>query len=293
MTSNLVVHDRIAKQMALQNARLSHALIIAGSTGMGKGALARQLIATQLGLEPAALATSPDFSCIQPDDKATISIEAIRSVRRFLKLKTPGKAKQIRRAILIEHAHCLTAEAQNAFLKLFEEPPADTIIVLTVDNLQSLLSTIRSRGQVLSMLPPTKEQLLAYFNDSYPTAAVSQAYFMSGGLPGLMHAILAEDHDHPLTKSVVLAKGLLQQDLFTRLAQVDLLGKQRPEALMLCEALLRIARIALDQAAIKQDVRRLTQWHRIIMAAYRARRQLAASGNTKLTLTQLMLHLSA
>ena len=42
----------------------------------------------------------------------------------------------------------MTTEAQNALLKMLEEPPAGTVLVLTVNHAQTVLPTIRSRAQI-------------------------------------------------------------------------------------------------------------------------------------------------
>lgn len=289
--SNLVLHELTQQHIAQYTAQPSHALLLVGPDGIGKASIARHVAAAllQLGADP--LESSAQLTIIEPDEKNTISIEAIRKLQHFLKLKTSG-TQAIRRIVIIEHAQAMTLEAQNAFLKLLEEPPADTALLLTVDNPQTLLPTILSRVQSIKVLEPHKGQLLSAFG-AYPTQAVTQAYFLSGGLPGLMTALLKEDVEHPLLKSVAQAKMLLQQDLFARLTHIDQIGKQRPDAIQLCIALRRIAQTALEQAAIKSDVRRITQWQRIIKAVAEAQDLLSVNVNTKLTLTQLMLRLSA
>lgn len=83
---------------------------------------------------------------VQPDAKGTISIEQIRTLIAFFQLKVPGKAA-IRRAAIIEQAEAMTREGQNALLKLLEEPPADSVLLLTSSQPQQLLPTIRSRTQ--------------------------------------------------------------------------------------------------------------------------------------------------
>ena len=290
--TELVIHQQTAGQVAHFIARPSHALLLVGPDGIGKGILARHLVAQILELaDTQAVDMSHAVSVIIPDEKQTISIEAVRTLQRFLKLKTAGK-KQLRRAIIVEHAQAMTTEAQNAFLKLLEEPPADTLVIMTAANQQSLLPTILSRVQMLAIMEPLKEQLLAFFNN-YPQSAVMQTYFLSGGLPGLMKALLDEDNQHPLVQAVTRAKLLLQQDLFTRLVTVEQISKQKADVQQLCVALHRIAHTALEQAAIKNDVRRIAQWQRIIKAASDAQKMLAANANTKLTVTQLMLHLSS
>jgi DNA polymerase III gamma/tau subunit len=52
---------------------------------------------------------------------------------------------------IVESADKMTVEAQNAFLKIFEEPPAGVFFFLLCDNASVLLSTVRSRAPVLRM----------------------------------------------------------------------------------------------------------------------------------------------
>lgn len=59
------------------------------------------------------------------DTQTSHSIELIRTIERQLKLK------EGRRAVIIENAQKLTPAAANAFLKTLEEPPGDTLIVLS------------------------------------------------------------------------------------------------------------------------------------------------------------------
>ncbi len=67
---------------------------------------------------------------------------------------------------IIEHADTMTIQAANAFLKTLEEPPEDTIIILTTSKPNSLLPTIISRCQQLQFYPIPKskieEELLGY-----------------------------------------------------------------------------------------------------------------------------------
>jgi DNA polymerase-3 subunit delta' len=53
----------------------------------------------------------------------------------------------------------MTVEAANAFLKLLEEPPDDTVIVMTTSRLYALLPTIRSRCEEIRFSPLPLEQL--------------------------------------------------------------------------------------------------------------------------------------
>ena len=289
--SDMLVNPRTNSQVAQFIAAPSHAVLLTGPAGSGKTHLAKHVAATVLQQQPEALDTYAYFTIIQPDEKGTISIEAIRELQHLVRLKTLGSGT-IRRAILIEHAERLTVEAQNAYLKLLEEPPADTLLVLTADSKRSLLPTIISRLQTIHVYPPGEDVTKAYFlSQGYGETNITQAYLMSGGLPGLMGALLGEDTEHPLLAGVAAAKQILSKPQFERLALVDTLAKDKAATKYALEALLRIAETAIAQATAKKDVSKLKQWHHILKAAAGATDALAQNANAKLVLSNLMLSL--
>ncbi|MDO9576521.1 MAG: hypothetical protein Q7J16_01415 [Candidatus Cloacimonadales bacterium] len=73
-----------------------------------------------------------------------IRIESVRMLEHRINL-TPNEG--IFKIYIIEDADQMTTQASNAFLKTLEEPPADTIIILTTSKPNSLLPTIISRCQ--------------------------------------------------------------------------------------------------------------------------------------------------
>jgi hypothetical protein len=82
---------------------------------------------------------------LTPTDRPTIGIESIRSLVKTLSLRTTGQTGS--RVVRIDHAETLTIEAQNALLKLIEEPPDRTVIFLLTTEIDTLLATVRSRCQ--------------------------------------------------------------------------------------------------------------------------------------------------
>jgi hypothetical protein len=245
-------------------------------------ALAAEMLGVPLSSYPYYLLIS--YLLVEPE-KPSIPIDAIRELQKFLLLKTTGGGN-IRRIVIVEDAHKMTTEAQNAFLKLLEEPPTDTLIILTTTSPRELLPTILSRTQHIAITAPTKGQLKPLIDKGG-----EQAYFLSGGLPGLLSALLA-DENHPLTASVNLAKEVLQKQPFERLSMVDTLFKQREAALGVVEALERIAQAGLSGASTKQDTARMRQWHKVRKASLDAQQALRASANTKLVLDNLFLCIS-
>jgi replication-associated recombination protein RarA len=286
----LVLHPTTKQHVAQFLAHPSHAVLLVGSHGMGKTALAEALAAEILGLRKDKLATHAYFQRLQPDGDS-ISIAAIRDLQKFMQLKTIGD-QPFRRAVIIKHAEALTTEAQNAYLKLLEEPPADTLMILTADNPRALLPTIQSRLQTITVRAPSGSELQQHFHDMQPDVTeLTKAYFLSGGLPALMHALLTGDDTHPLAAAVNTAKTLLAAPAFERLALIEALAKQKDDARYVLEALQHIAQTGLTQAGSKGDSAKIKQWHHVLKVSNEAADALAQSANPKLVLTNFALQI--
>lgn len=76
----------------------------------------------------------------------SIGIKDIRILQKEIFL-TPVKSPY--KVHVLENARLLTPEAQNALLKVLEEPPSQTIIVLVTDNKNALIPTIQSRCTII------------------------------------------------------------------------------------------------------------------------------------------------
>ena len=280
----LVLHPVTRQQLADFTAAPSHALLLAGPPGSGKRTLATSLSETILELPAHSLADYPYKMIIASEDGKAIGIESVRELEHFLSLKVPGRAAH-NRAVIIEDAHLLSTEAQNALLKTLEEPPRGTLIVLTANSEQSLLPTIRSRAQAIPVKRPERAAVEAYFQaQNFDDKAIKQAYAISGGLTGLMRALL-EQTEHPLLLATQRARQLLSQSAYERLLAVDELSKQRPLALDTMFILQQMAHVSLQSATGEAAVK----WQAVQGASYRAAEALAASAQPKLALTNLML----
>ncbi len=269
--------------------RSVHAILLSGPMGAGKGYLARSLARQKLGLATEhELETYPYLQTLQPENN-TISIEQIRNLQRFLQLKTLGKP-DIRRVAIIEDAHLMTAEAQNALLKSLEEPPADTLIILTAPATLQLKQTIYSRVQQIPVLPISEQQALEHFGKSFEKPAIEKAYLISSGYVGLLAALL-QAKDHALLAEIQHAKQLLADPLFDRLAKADEISKQKEALPLLLQACKLVASTALHQAAAKANQKQVKHWHHSLQAIYHAEAALPRNPNTKLLITDLLLNL--
>ncbi|MFN3598277.1 MAG: DNA polymerase III subunit [Aquificaceae bacterium] len=99
----------------------------------------------------------PDFIYLAPE-KAEIKIDQIRGVKDFAYL-SPALSK--RKVVFIEPADAMNPYAQNALLKVLEEPPPDTHFILVSQRIEKILPTIKSRSFLLEVPPLTQEELKA------------------------------------------------------------------------------------------------------------------------------------
>ncbi|HET7320521.1 MAG TPA: AAA family ATPase [Candidatus Saccharimonadales bacterium] len=279
-----ILHPQTVQQLEAMGSRPPHAVLVAGQPGIGKATVAITLAEQALNLAEGKLATYPYARHIRPVDNKAIGIENIRELEHFLSLKIPG-SKPISRVVIIEDAHLMTTESQNALLKQLEEPPADTVIILTSAHEQALLPTIRSRVQTLMVKKPGQPEVMLFFAGRAAESEVKQAVAISGGLPGLTAAMLSGDEAHPLMEAVSTARHLLQATPYERMLKVDDLAKQREASRDMCFVLMQMAHTAIANGSPSP------RWQNILQAAYTAQEQLLASGQPKLVLSNLMLNL--
>jgi DNA polymerase-3 subunit delta' len=267
-----------------------HSLLLIGAPGRGKPAVAEAVARHLLNLK-ANQSARAHAAIWWAADGAAITIEQIRELHDFTKLKTTGE-RAIRRIIILPDAERMTLEAQNAFLKLLEEPPADTMIILTAPQVLSLLPTIVSRTQSLAVHAVEPNEIEAYYQElGYTPAAIRRACLLSEGRMGLIDALLKADSSHPLVRQIDQAKAILSTSTYERLAMVDSLAKQKEELPLLLVALRVVAKAALYQASQKGKAADTRRWHHILSAISEAEAKLVRRAQAKLLLAWLMLEL--
>ncbi len=261
-----------------------HAVCVVGPAGSGKETLARHIISEVLGRADSQLASLE----IQADNNS-IGIEEIRKIKDYLKHKTTGNS-EIRRAVIILEAHTMSLEAQNALLKTLEEPPQDTIVVMTAADITQLQPTIRSRIQQLLVMPVSMPAAKEYFTTSAQSQITFEMiYLMSEGRVGLMKAIVENNEDHALFQAIQSAKKLLQQTVYERLIEADALSKQKEQTTLLLEGLQRVTISGLRQAAERQKPLQVKKFYTLGQNIHGAKESLQKNANAKLALTNLFM----
>jgi DNA polymerase-3 subunit delta' len=183
---------RVAQQ------RLPHAILLTGSAGIGKrhlaSCLAHALLCTDRQEDGSACGhcrsclllaagSHPDYLRLAPEEEGKgIGIDKVRALAQFQSLKSQYSCGQV---VQIQPADALNSSAANALLKTLEEPSGETTLLLTTDRPMSLLATIRSRCQRITLRPavgPEAEEWLK--NKLQRTELYNDSLLrMSGGAP--------------------------------------------------------------------------------------------------------------
>ena len=100
----------------------------------------------------------PDLITVDPQNKQ-IRVAQIRELHGILAMK-PYEARY--RFVIISDAHSMNVEAANALLKVLEEPPHQTFLILTAHHRHDLLPTIASRCQHVRFHPISRKTLITY-----------------------------------------------------------------------------------------------------------------------------------
>ncbi len=155
--------------------KLAHAVLLTGQAGLGKERFAMRLahsllcLSPQVGAEPCgrcqscrlyAAGTHPDIHRIHPSEPGkAIVVDQARALGEFLYLRPHIAARKV---VLVSPAQAMNVNAANSLLKLLEEPPADSHLILVSSQPTKLPVTVRSRCIPVVMHAPRRDEALAW-----------------------------------------------------------------------------------------------------------------------------------
>lgn len=237
---------------AVTSGRIHHAWLITGPRGIGKATLAWRLAKFLLhmqaddgGMFATAPPTSLEYDPTSPVShridalaeprlallrrpydvdkkrlKTAITVDEVRKLKSFFQMRSADGGYRV---ALIDAADEMNVQAANALLKILEEPPEKTILLLVCHQPQSLLPTIRSRCQTLACHPLTQDQLsdaleTATESATEPSPALAE---LAGGSVGLAVQLAQSDGVALYGKIVSLASGAPGLDRTRAIALAD------------------------------------------------------------------------
>ncbi len=169
---------------AITDGTLPHAFLIGGPVGSGKRTFAKLIAA---GINCKVANVTGELPCMRCEsckkimneafvdlkffgrqkDKATIGVDDMRLLKEDAMLSgTESEAK----IYVIDDAHTLTVESQNALLNILEEPPRGVTVILLATECDKILTTIKSRVQYIPMTRFTDEEIEAFALENIPEA---------------------------------------------------------------------------------------------------------------------------
>lgn len=244
---------------------LSHAYILHGPRGSGKHTLAYQIAAAlscerkhdggalPCGKCPSCKKilekNSPDVIVIGREDKATLGVDAIRKLKTDIYVAPNDTSVKL---YIIEDAHLMTTQAQNAFLLSFEEPPEYVLFLLLCESTETLLETIRSRAQILHMEAIPQETMDDYLCRTSADARALKAgnrqeYYevlaTANGCIGTALTLLSPEARKPLLERRERARQFVRffderKNSMAVLKYLTALGSKRDELIEQMEAIL-------------------------------------------------------
>lgn len=171
----------------IKESRLQGGYLFAGPEGIGKVLVAKTLAKAVNCYRDCLDSCDNCISCIkieknQHPDVHTygFSIEDARQLKKDISLK-PYEAKK--KVFIIDNAHHLTTEASNALLRVLEEPPRDSLIILVSSKPRLLFKTIISRCKIIRFHPLKRMELEEILKKDYcldSELAHLLAYFCEG-----------------------------------------------------------------------------------------------------------------
>lgn len=254
---NEKVIDRLSKLM--ESGRFPHALIIEGEEGIGKKTLAKDIACALVcrgndkpcgecaQCKKAIAAIHPDISEYIPAGTAnSFHVDTVRNIINDAYIQ-PNEADY--KIYILANAHCMNQNAQNALLKILEEPPKYVVFILTTNSKSALLSTVLSRSVCVSLEGVDIERAANYItshceNVDYNTAKKTVETF-NGNIGKAIDSLQDSKTSELVDVCNKICKALATSNEYEMMTLCSVFQKDRQGVVFACYLLKSIFRDAL------------------------------------------------
>ncbi len=164
--------------------------------------------------------------------KPSVEVDEVRKITPFLHMKSHSGGWRI---VIIDDADTMNRNAQNAILKILEEPPKKTVIILIAHRPGRLIPTIHSRTQRVAFSPLSDQTVTGLVEKSSQSSlssaeAMAQAVSMAHGSVGEALDMLEEGGSEYLQIFFQLLSSYPRTDWALVHKQADMLSKKGANA---------------------------------------------------------------
>ena len=281
--SQLIGNDKVKEQLSflISSKRLPHAIVIEGEEGIGKRTLAREIA---YALVCRGESNRPCRECAQcrkaqkgihPDifeysatgGARSFHVDVVREVINSVYM-SPNEAEN--KIYILGNAHCMNESAQNAILKVLEEPPAYAVFILTVSSRTMLLETVLSRSVVISLdgVDPAKgaEYICAHSENTDYNEALEAMIAFKGNIGKATESLVGGKMQKTVEMVNKLCAAIAAEQEYELIKCASAFSKDRNELITVLELLKTVFRDALIGAKTgellsgqKDSVRTLSQ----------------------------------
>lgn len=217
---NTVMGQQKIKELfkrALSQNKLGHCYALIGEEGMGKSVLAEH-IARMIVCENhtacdsckacvmARAGSHPDIVYLTPEEgKSYIGVDRVRElVSEEIYVKPYSSEKKV---VIVRNFDTANPQAQNAMLKVLEEPPEYVVFLLTLSAEESILDTVKSRAIMLKLQPYSESEIKTFLSDSVGVSGQTADFLFAyaSGNPGRAEKLATDENFAVLRKSVAEA----------------------------------------------------------------------------------------
>lgn len=269
-------HPQTRALLSAFDASDAHAAVIIGKEGAGLHTAAQQLYTDKRSV----YTVSPEKDEKIDYDKGVITIQSIRRLYDVTKTREPRG-----RIVIIEYAERMGIPAQNAFLKLLEEPVPGTRFILLAHTIAPLLSTILSRTQQITITPITVQQSEQLVDELHVTDATKRAQllFIAAGYPAQLTRLVSDDALFvDRTQIVKDARTFITGSPYQRLLLANTYKNDRIKAMTMIEDASKLLKRSLADKVDQGSLAALEKLERLHV-------RLAEQGNVRLQLSAAVL----
>ena len=290
----IIGHERIRKTLerALEKDRVAHASLFCGPEAVGKFALASWLAGRLSRLEGES--SDSNVTVITPEieekkgvkKEKDIKLESVRELKNTLGLTAFGEGNKV---VIIRSAQKMNIAAQNALLKILEEPPLRSNIILVAEDERKLLPTVISRCEMKRFHLLSDIEL----EKIIPADILDrdELIFWACGRPGWAKVLMADPAALQEKRELLRElRNLFSADLNERFSQAESLTKDIPVLLSKMSFWLLILRNEFISSKHDVQISSMKAFELTGLIAESRRLMQETNANARLVLENLFIH---